>query len=148
MSTTPIPASPVPAAAPVLVRAASLEQEWYSRSALWFGPTGEALTGTQAAVHLDAALAVLERDGWSPTGSFEDRFGINEAISGDADLFRVSERCLELILCANSGAWAVSFELWEQKAGRTFAEVRTLLTVAAEFARTYGPTLAPLAVTA
>jgi len=105
---------------------------------IWTGPTGRLVAGEDVAVHLEAALAVLERDGWEPNGA--NPFGIFEALGGDVDLQRVAGRCIEFLLDAGSEAPMIDYVLWEAAPGRTFREIRNLLTVSARLARLYGPT--------
>ncbi|GAB1340848.1 hypothetical protein ACE1SV_74380 [Streptomyces sp. E-15] len=119
----------------LLSRATELEALWYTGPRMWHGSSGEPVTGLQAAAHLDAALAVLDRDGWEP-GSF----GLWEVLDGHADLRGVSVSVLELIICANTGAGAADPRLWDTVPGRTVDQVRALLLAGAVYSRRYGPT--------
>ncbi|MFH9016473.1 hypothetical protein ACH4C6_34635 [Streptomyces sp. NPDC017943] len=47
----------------LLRRAAELEATWYTGPRMWFGTSGEPVTGSQAAAHLDNALGLLARGG-------------------------------------------------------------------------------------
>lgn len=60
----------------------------------------------------------------------------------DGDSRRKALDCMELVLCAQSGAPYACTDAWAEKHGRTFDEVRGLLLVTAEFARQYGPEVA------
>ena len=93
---------------------------------------------------------LMERDGWisvrRSSGPVELGHTLAEALwrvhadgPGDADSWAVSRRCLDLILGARSESGSAEFEAWSEKRGRTWAEVRSLLLVTAEFARRYGP---------
>ncbi|MFJ7200923.1 MULTISPECIES: hypothetical protein [unclassified Streptomyces] len=54
--------SPVVFTAETLRKAAELEADAYRP--LWIGPSGEESTGEAVARHLDATLALLDKDGW------------------------------------------------------------------------------------
>lgn len=120
--------------------AAELAARWYVGPALWCGPSGERVSGAAAARLLRAAGQVLAEDGWDP-----HRIGIADALAaaalsvGSVDSVRVAERCLELVLCARSGAYAVDYRLWERTVDRQPAEVQELIGSAAAFAETHGP---------
>lgn len=58
---------------------------------------------------------------------------------GDSDTHVVAGRVMNMLLRARTGASTASYLSWEDKQGRTFAEVRDLLETAAAFARTHGP---------
>ncbi|MFC0602259.1 hypothetical protein [Streptomyces palmae] len=118
----------------LLRRAAELEAGWYTGPRMWHGTSGEQVTGLQVATHLEAALGVLERDGWEP-GSF----GLWEVLHGSLDLTSVSTGVLELVICARTGASAAEPRLWDLVPGRTADQVRTLLLIGATYARRYGP---------
>lgn len=118
----------------LLTRAAELESTWYRGPRMWFGTSGEPVTGTQVAKHLDAALGAMERDGWEP-----GTFGLREALAGATDVTGVSVSVLELVICAHTGASAAEPRLWDTVPGRTLDQVRTLLLAGAAYARRYGP---------
>jgi hypothetical protein len=119
----------------LLERAAQLEAEWYTGPRMWFGTTGEPVTGSQAATHLERALALLDREGWEPAA-----FGLWQVLDGPTDLTGVSVNVLELVICAHTGASAAAPRLWDTAPGRTFDQVRALLTAGAAYARRHGPT--------
>ncbi|MFJ6669003.1 hypothetical protein [Streptomyces sp. NPDC091383] len=118
----------------LLARAAELEANWYTGPRMWFGTSGEPVTGTQAASHLEAALGVLDREGWEPGA-----FGLREALDGPVDLAGVSVSVLELIICAHTGASAATPRLWDTVPGRTVDQVRALLLAGTAYAHRYGP---------
>ncbi|MEV7160268.1 hypothetical protein AB0N77_37620 [Streptomyces misionensis] len=118
----------------LLPRAAELEAAWYTGPRMWFGTSGEPVTGTQAATHLETALALLDREGWDP-GSF----GLWEVLDGPMDVKSVSVSVLELVICAHTGASAAEPRLWDTVPGRTIDQVRALLRAGAAYARRYGP---------
>lgn len=119
----------------LLARAEELEARWYTGPRMWHGPTGEPVTGTRAAEHLDTALDLLDREGWEP-----DSFGLWEVLAGPADLNGVSVSVLELVICAHTGAGAAEPRLWDKAPGRTVEQVRALLMTGALYARRNGPT--------
>ncbi|MFF5256931.1 hypothetical protein ACFY4K_33495 [Streptomyces leeuwenhoekii] len=124
----------------LLTRAAELEALWCTGSQLWFGTSGEPVTGTQVARHLDAALGAMERDGWMP-----GEFGLWQALDGPTDVKSVSISVLELVICAHTGASAAEPRLWDTVPGRTFDQVRALLQAGAAYARAHGPSAATTA---
>lgn len=162
----------------------------------WRGASGEFVTGADAAHHLEAALALLERDGWSRTLAFttdadnEDKpesapvnhlkgadeswpvkklllalartvsdhldwewtpakptprtlsgamHEVRRTEDGDHDSWYVATSCVEAVLRLRTGAPTANLSAWSEKHGRTYADVRELLTEAAAFARKYGP---------
>ncbi|MEU3038120.1 hypothetical protein [Streptomyces griseoaurantiacus] len=119
----------------LLCRAAELEATWYTGPRMWFGTSGEPVTGSQAAAHLESALNLLDREGWEPSA-----FGLWEALEGPIALTGVSVSVLELVICAHTGAGAAAPQLWDKVPGRTFDQVRALLTAGAAYARRHGPT--------
>ncbi|HUR02966.1 MAG TPA: hypothetical protein VM347_10525 [Nonomuraea sp.] len=121
----------------LLTRAAELEAHWYTGPQMWHGPSGEPITGAQAATHLETALGLLDREGWEP-GSF----GLWEVLAGPVDLNAVAIKVLELVICAHTGASAASPQLWDKVPGRSVDQVRALLLAGAVYARRYGPTTA------
>ncbi|MEW2623631.1 hypothetical protein [Streptomyces sp. NPDC048106] len=119
----------------LLARAAELEASWYTGPRLWFGTSGEPVTGSQTATYLETALALLDREGWEPGA-----FGLWEVLAGPIDLTGVSVSVLELVICAHTGASAAEPRLWDTIPGRTVDQVRALLLAGAAYARRYGPT--------
>ncbi|MER7048931.1 hypothetical protein [Streptomyces jumonjinensis] len=119
----------------LLQQAARLEVDWYTARRMWFGSSGEPVTGPQAAGFLEAALGLLDREGWEP-GSF----GLWEVLAGPGDLAGVSVSVLELVICARTGAGAAAPRLWDTVPGRTVEQVRTLLLAGIAYARRHGPT--------
>lgn len=120
---------------------------------LWVGPSGERVTGAEVGSHLGAAFMLLERDGWISVRRSSGPVELGHTLSGalwrvrtdgpgDADSWAASRRCLDLVLAARSESGSADFEAWSEKRGRSFAEVRNLLLVTAEFARRYGPEVA------
>ncbi|GAA2767548.1 hypothetical protein GCM10010103_65900 [Streptomyces paradoxus] len=118
----------------LLTRATELEALWYTGPRMWHGPSGEPITGTQAAMHLEAALGLLDREGWEPGA-----FGLWEVLAGPVDLNGVVIKVLELVICAHTGASAAEPRLWDKVPGRTVDQVRALLLTGAAYARRYGP---------
>ncbi|MGY1583850.1 hypothetical protein [Streptomyces sp. MN13] len=132
---TPVPAALEAPTEDLLGRAAELEVLWYVGPRMWYGPSGEPVSGRQVAEHLEAALDVLGQEGWEP-GSF----GLWEVLAGPVDLTSVSARVLELVICARSGAVAVEPRLWDRNPARTLGQVRALLLAGAAYARRHGTT--------
>ncbi|MFE2383176.1 DUF6197 family protein [Streptomyces misionensis] len=63
--TTTTPASTAAAFSDVtLSKAAELAADSYSYRPLWVGPSGEESSGEAVARHLEATIALLEKDGW------------------------------------------------------------------------------------
>ncbi|MFF8910939.1 hypothetical protein [Streptomyces olivaceoviridis] len=118
----------------LISRAAELEAAWYTGPRMWFGTSGEPVTGTQAATHLETALALLDREGWDP-----GTFGLREVLDGPMDVKSVSVSVLELVICAHTGASAAEPRLWDTVPGRTIDQVRALLLAGAAYARRHGP---------
>ncbi|AEY94211.1 hypothetical protein SHJG_p1080 (plasmid) [Streptomyces hygroscopicus subsp. jinggangensis 5008] len=119
----------------LLDRAAQLEADWYTGPRMWFGSSGEPVTGGQAATHLETALALLEREGWEPGA-----FGLREVLAGPTDVTGVCVSVLELVICAHTGASAAEPRLWDTAPARTVDQVRALLRAGAAYARLHGPT--------
>lgn len=118
------------------------ERFWFG--GLWHGLSGALVSGSAVAAHLTAAADVLAEDGWDPhrLGAgcrVEDALAAAALSAGDGDTLRVAERCLELVLCARTGASGAAYQSWERMAGRTDADVEDLLRAAAGFARGHGP---------
>lgn len=124
----------------LLTRAAELEKTWYTGPRMWFGVSGEPVTGTQVAEHLEIALRPLELEGWQP-----GTFGLWEVLDGPTDVKGVAVSLLELVICAHTGASAAEPRLWDTVPGRTFDQVRALLLAGAAYARAHGPSAATTA---
>ncbi|MFJ9412456.1 hypothetical protein [Streptomyces sp. NPDC101393] len=118
----------------LLSRAAEFEAAWYTGPRMWFGTSGEPVTGPQVATHLETALALLEREGWEP-----GEFGLREVLDGPLDVKGVSGSVLELVICAHTGASAAAPRLWDTVPGRTIDQVRALLLAGSAYARRHGP---------
>ncbi|MFJ4343195.1 hypothetical protein [Streptomyces sp. NPDC088915] len=114
---------------------------------IWYGPSGEKVTGEAVAAHLQAAAALMEREGWDPQlYTRESRRSLYYALDstrddgqGDEDTERVAERVVEAVLTAATGAPYVRYEAWNHHATRTLAEVLQVCQAAASVARHYGP---------
>jgi len=116
---------------------------------VWTGLSGAILTGREVADHLGAAVARLERESWAPHDMRTFR-SVGMALidtapggAGDRDARVVATRLLDLLVHVQAGAPGVcafgAFDAWEGRAGRTWPEVKELLTTAAQFAREHGP---------
>ncbi|WP_329564535.1 hypothetical protein OG711_39005 (plasmid) [Streptomyces uncialis] len=118
---------------------------------MWFGSSGHLVTGDQAASHLEAAAALMERHNWDPqlyaplTGHH-----IWDALhrtrldgTGDEDTQSIARSLLEMLLRLLTGAPYVDYESWSEHPSRTLPDVLVLLRAAADLAREHGPAAAP-----
>lgn len=84
----------------------------------WRGPSGEHVTGESVATHLEATIALLERDGWARTYAMTET-GTEEGAPGDTSTVRdmlrwlirivraeyeTTPRTLDLVLSTVSGS--------------------------------------------
>lgn len=108
--------------------------------ATWLGHSGEPVTGEQAARFLEAALAAVEKSGWNRGNTlWRAMLQLADVDPFDADTQTVAENCLRLIVRAHTGALMVFLMPWEERQGRTFDEVRDVVTAAAQLARKRRP---------
>lgn len=77
-----------------------------------------------------------------PLTVYEALHAVSRGADGDADSWTGALRCAEAVLRARTGSLFAELSAWTEKRGRTFDEVRGLLTEAADFATEYGPTTA------
>lgn len=77
-----------------LRKAAGLVADHYRP--LWTGPSGEESSGEAVAVHLEAAIALLDKDGWTRTHDHSKAWSTGASISDDD--FRTVESMLKALL--------------------------------------------------
>ncbi|GGP80361.1 DUF6197 family protein [Streptomyces melanogenes] len=153
-----------------------------SSQPLWIGPSGEESSGEAVARHLEATIALLDKDGWiraydyskdwSASADLADddsmtvkamlraliRFVRDESgtdpqrplgtalrhvgeagVHGDTDTAYVAGFVLDRVIQAHTGSDSARATPWSERQHRTHADITALLTVGAQFARTYGP---------
>ncbi|MDX3232526.1 hypothetical protein [Streptomyces sp. ME19-01-6] len=149
---------------------------------VWIGPSGEESSGEAVARHLEATIALLDKDGWIRVHSYnrdwssgtdladddsmtvkamvrallrfvrdesdnDPRWTLSTALRhvgedgehGDTDTASVASYVLDRLIQAHTGSDSARATPWSERQHRTQADITTLLTAGARFARTYGP---------
>lgn len=117
----------------------------YSPASAWFASSGERLTGTVVATHLEATARILTEDGWA-NSNLTPGLSIDQAMAaaelggdGSGDTRYVATTLMEAVICSATGALAAHYLPWEKAGDRTTEQVVRLLIDTATFARQYGP---------
>ncbi|MFF3975071.1 hypothetical protein ACFYZ6_35190 [Streptomyces rubiginosohelvolus] len=189
--TTTSPATPFTDA--TLRKAQELLAQSYG--SVWTGPSGEESSGEAVARHLEATIALLDKDGWSRVTTYfldqgqdqgrtidvnpaDESLTVKQMIRAvlrflhddigldldprrtldaalrhvaeddahgdtDTDTATVAGYVLDRLIQAHTGSPSARATAWSERQHRTHADITTLLTAGARFARTYGPALAP-----
>lgn len=120
----------------LLFATAERHEGWLGR-----GYGDELVPGRAIAAHLDAARAVLARDGWRPATAtiWQALDSAARAGAGTKDSRLAAGYCIGAILMARTGALISDYTAWEAEPGRTATDIFELLELAADLAREYGP---------
>ncbi len=134
-----------PPPSPDLAHAAALLREDPIRAAhLWHSGDGQQVTGPDVADHLEAALAILRREGWTK-GRFMTEGRCTQAALQDATTAKAGSEATAYVARSvmrwllHARGTDVDTITYNDDRHRTQSEIETLFVQAAAFARHYGP---------
>lgn len=116
-----------------------LEKRGWVRSEQHDDPQAPELDESQSVKTMLLTLWRYARDLLGPDSGPHTLFGGRVAVDDGADADSVAFRVLDALVAGLTGVRTAQATAWAGRKGRTWDEVRDLLTAAADFARTHGP---------